>query len=309
MLLINEFAKANIPFIEFLEIGYLKTGYDVSLLNYSPYYIEKASLLTKGSVKLSAMIHPKDFCNHKKWSTEVLSKLSLIRICINDKNILETKLIIEYFHKLGLEVSLNLTHVSKYTPEKCAELGIQAEDMGADYFYIADSNGCLFPKNTRKYTYMIRSQVKTLKIGFHAHDNLGLAQINAITAAEEGVDILDSSLMGYGKGAGNLRTELFPIAYIKKTRSGLYNDFLDSYYSLYNLVKFFNNNVELCDFKEKYRFSLYGVYDINLEIDNEIRKIAEKMSTDEITVALNYIYSNKDVCPPKTRLDKIRRLL
>src|SRR5690606_15324869 len=45
-------------------------------------------------------------------------------------------------------------------------------------------------------------------LGFHGHNNLELGLINTLTAIENGVDIVDATITGMGRGAGNLKTEL-----------------------------------------------------------------------------------------------------
>ena len=52
---------------------------------------------------------------------------------------------------------------------------------------------------------------KQIRIGFHGHDNMQMSQINAMALLEGGYDrelMLDASVNGMGRGAGNLRTEL-----------------------------------------------------------------------------------------------------
>src|SRR5690606_19642802 len=46
------------------------------------------------------------------------------------------------------------------------------------------------------------------RFGFHAHNNLELAHINTLTAIEYGASIVDATITGIGRGAGNLKTEL-----------------------------------------------------------------------------------------------------
>ena len=48
---------------------------------------------------------------------------------------------------------------------------------------------------------------KNIKIGFHGHNNLGIANANCIAAIENGVSIVDTSMLGMGRGAGNAITE------------------------------------------------------------------------------------------------------
>jgi 4-hydroxy 2-oxovalerate aldolase len=47
-----------------------------------------------------------------------------------------------------------------------------------------------------------------IQVGFHAHNNLGLAMGNTLAALEAGADQLDGCLRGLGAGAGNAPTEL-----------------------------------------------------------------------------------------------------
>src|SRR5258708_25815116 len=51
-------------------------------------------------------------------------------------------------------------------------------------------------------------EVLTIQVGFHAHNNLGLAMGNSLAALEAGADQLDGCLRGLGAGAGNAPTEL-----------------------------------------------------------------------------------------------------
>jgi 4-hydroxy 2-oxovalerate aldolase len=74
-------------------------------------------------------------------------------------------------------------------------------------FYIADSNGSLYPDRVESLVRMLRANT-SLPLGFHAHDNLRLAFANALTALRNGVEWLDASLGGAGKGGGNLMAEL-----------------------------------------------------------------------------------------------------
>lgn len=48
----------------------------------------------------------------------------------------------------------------------------------------------------------------SVQVGFHAHNNLGLAIGNTLAAIEAGADQVDGCLRGLGAGAGNAPTEL-----------------------------------------------------------------------------------------------------
>ena len=51
------------------------------------------------------------------------------------------------------------------------------------------------------------TQNLNIPVGFHAHNNLGLAVGNSLIALENGVTIIDATLKGFGAGAGNCQLE------------------------------------------------------------------------------------------------------
>jgi 4-hydroxy 2-oxovalerate aldolase len=83
---------------------------------------------------------------------------------------------------------------------------------GASAVILMDSAGFFSPND-------VKIRVKALKdnfgveIGFHAHNNLGVAISNALAAAESGANILDGASMGLGAGAGNAQLENVVINY------------------------------------------------------------------------------------------------
>jgi len=76
---------------------------------------------------------------------------------------------------------------------------------GTDYVYIVDSAGNMTPSRVRQYC----ERLGDLPIGFHVHNNLGLAMANALIAEECGAEIIDCSLQGMGRCTGNTMTEHF----------------------------------------------------------------------------------------------------
>ena len=99
--------------------------------------------------------------------------------------------------------------------------------------YFADSNGSLFPQKI-KTIYERFTSSYSIPFGFHAHDNLGLAQANTIAAMSSGAHFIDASLAGMGKGTGNLKTEFF-MAYLRARNIQKYN--LDEVLTAANYVR------------------------------------------------------------------------
>lgn len=71
--------------------------------------------------------------------------------------------------------------------------------------YVVDSYGAMLPADVQRYVGEVRERFPV--VGFHGHDNLGLANINTITALEAGATVADGTLNGIGRGSGNAAIE------------------------------------------------------------------------------------------------------
>jgi 4-hydroxy 2-oxovalerate aldolase len=100
---------------------------------------------------------------------------------------------------------LMMSHIAE--PEKVAEQGAMMESYGANVVYVVDSAGALTPNGARDRVSALRAKI-AVDVGFHAHNNLGLAIGNSLAAAEAGATYLDGSLRGFGAGSGNAPTEV-----------------------------------------------------------------------------------------------------
>jgi len=100
---------------------------------------------------------------------------------------------------------LMMTHMA--SPERIAEEAKKMESYGSDYINLADSAGYLLPDGVRERITAVRSAV-SIPVGFHAHNNLGLAVANSLAALESGATYLDGTLRGLGAGAGNAQLEI-----------------------------------------------------------------------------------------------------
>ncbi|MDR1319152.1 MAG: 4-hydroxy-2-oxovalerate aldolase [Treponema sp.] len=101
---------------------------------------------------------------------------------------------------------LMMTHMAG--PEKILEQAKIFADAGADYINLADSSGYMTPNDVRERISVLKNNIN-LPIGFHAHNNLGLAIGNSLAAVEEGAEYIDATCRGLGAGAGNTQIEVF----------------------------------------------------------------------------------------------------
>lgn len=109
--------------------------------------------------------------------------------------------------ELGMEVAglLMLSHMA--SPAKLLEQAKLMESYGADLVYLMDSAGALLPEGVYERVHNLVINLD-IPVGFHAHNNLGLAMANSIAAYEAGATYLDGSARALGAGAGNTQTEV-----------------------------------------------------------------------------------------------------
>ena len=114
---------------------------------------------------------------------------------------------IAFARKSGKEAYgvLMMSHMA--SPEILLEEAKKMESYGAEAIVIMDSAGAYFPADvTQRITTLVDGL--SIPVGFHGHNNLGMAVINSIAAAKAGASIIDGSIRGFGAGAGNTQLEV-----------------------------------------------------------------------------------------------------
>ena len=206
----NYFESFNKLPIEFLEIGYRSNPMKSYLGEYfycPPHVLERCKNIS--NKKLVIILNEKDV--RAEHVPSLLSPckgyIDMVRIAIDPKNFKRALILAEAVKKMGFLVGFNVMYMSTWYEQK-EFLGQIKEVNGiADYFYMVDSFGGVYPEEVKK-TYDIVRQQTDVEIGFHGHNNLQMGLINTLTAIDCGVSIVDATVTGMGRGAGNLRTEL-----------------------------------------------------------------------------------------------------
>lgn len=105
-----------------------------------------------------------------------------------------------------LTVILNLMQVAELSSDQLADRldGLDQEPIAALYF--ADSFGRMLPGQVHQL-FRNAAELTDLPLGFHAHDNYGLAVANTHAAVQAGARYVDGTFAGIGRGAGNAATE------------------------------------------------------------------------------------------------------
>jgi 4-hydroxy 2-oxovalerate aldolase len=114
---------------------------------------------------------------------------------------------IKYAHAAGKVVFGVLMMSHMVTPDVLAEEAVKMQSYGAEGIIIMDSAGNYLPAEvTRRITTLVNAL--SIPVGFHAHNNLGMAIANSVAAVEAGATMLDGCARGFGAGAGNAQLEV-----------------------------------------------------------------------------------------------------
>ena len=148
------------------------------------------------------------------------SKINLVRIAAHPYEILESEPIVTKLHDLGYEVGLNIMQISTLGNKKIIELSslVDSWEIKPDVLYFADSLGNLEPDDISKIINGIKSGWSG-PLGFHAHNNQGMALQNAKRCISNNVEWIDATMTGMGRGAGNLTMEDVFLNIIPKPKS------------------------------------------------------------------------------------------
>ena len=139
----------------------------------------------------------------------------------------------------GYEVFMQPVGTVFYSDRELLELVEQMNRLNPFAFYIVDTLGSMYRNDVSHRFYLIDKNMNpNIKLGFHGHNNLQLAFSNAQILGKiqtKRTLILDSSVYGMGRGAGNLPTELIT-QYINKNIASRYDvsmvmDIYDEYIS------------------------------------------------------------------------------
>jgi len=133
--------------------------------------------------------------------------MSFVRIGTNVTETVQAEPYIALAKALGLIVSYNAMKSYAVSPAQFGKVVAQVHGWGADIACLVDSAGSMDPDSVAAYIRAAKAESAS-PLGYHGHDNLSLAMANTLRAVEEGAVLVDSSLQGMGRSAGNTVTEV-----------------------------------------------------------------------------------------------------
>jgi 4-hydroxy 2-oxovalerate aldolase len=227
--------------ISVIEIGFRFLKKEIF---YGPYAFSSEiflkSLKLPSKKKISVMINAKDYFEdfnliNKYFLKQKHSSVDIVRIAVNYDEYIKCKKITQRLKKLGYQIGLNLMKGHNLNFDLCKKIFKEVNSWKTvDVLYFADSLGCMEPNDVIELCNIFKNHWKK-DFGIHAHNNKGLALLNTLSAANHGAAWIDSTILGMGRGAGNVSTEslLIELNYKKKIGKISFSD-LSQFYFLKN---------------------------------------------------------------------------
>jgi len=224
--LINNYLKATAAAgVDYVELGFRsldKTSFKGACAYTKDDFIENLNIPKK--LKIAVMVNASELISYKTknpiknirllFNHKKKSKVNLVRIAAHYFEIFKIIKVIKQLKKLGYKVALNIMQIADRSDQEIQSISKIISKTPLDIIYFADSMGSLDLKRITKIIKILKTNWKK-SVGIHTHDNMSRAAINTNVAVNNGVDWIDGTVTGMGRGPGNAKTEYLVIEYEK----------------------------------------------------------------------------------------------
>lgn len=198
--------------LDYMEVGYKTTDGLFNRNEVGPWRFcdeaDLAQVISPSTLKIATMvdvgrIRPEDIPPCADSSVDV------IRIATYAHQMDDALRLLDHCLKQGYETFMNVMAVSTLAPDDVDTFLVQLAKSGIHNVALVDSYGALYPYHVRYLVHKYMNYLgESIKVGVHFHNNQQQAFANSIAAIDEGVDFVDATLHGIGRGAGNCPLEL-----------------------------------------------------------------------------------------------------
>ncbi len=201
--------------VDYIELGYLEknTGTERGRSQFINEKVIPQYFLTekRPGVTYAAML------DYGKFDIDTLGNreetgIDAIRFAFHKRNFRDVKPLYEKLIAKGYETYMQPMVTLHYTEEELQELVELANSLAIKGVYFVDTFGQMQQSDILRLTEFFDTRLRNdLILGFHPHNNIQMACANSITFLQYPMErdrMVDSSIMGMGRGAGNLNTEL-----------------------------------------------------------------------------------------------------
>lgn len=201
--------------IDMIECGFLKeTEFDKNRTYFpQPSFARDYIPSERGNATYTALV------DYGRYDVETLEEydgqsFDFIRVSLFEKDVNNVESFVHTVKQKGYRFSIQPMDTYSYDEESIKNIIEVANKVQPEMLAIVDTYSLANVEDVeRVYEIYERYLDRNIKIGFHSHNN----QLNSLALASKFIEIskeyrdivIDSSLLGMGRGGGNLNTELF----------------------------------------------------------------------------------------------------
>jgi 4-hydroxy 2-oxovalerate aldolase len=202
--------------IDYMEIGYKTSKRLASAQEYGAWKFCDEDAVRRivgdndSGLKLCVMADAERCDYHEDILPKQDSVIDMVRIATYIHQVPTALDMVKDAHDKGYETTVNLMAASAVAENELEGALQLLCNSTVDAVYLVDSFGAFYSEQVRYLIdlYKKHTAPRGKTLGMHAHNNQQLAYANTIEAAIKGANLLDSSMAGLGRGAGNCQTEL-----------------------------------------------------------------------------------------------------
>lgn len=249
------------------EIGFrskINVGYSGPYAFCKDEFLDTLSL--PSNIRISVMVNAKELISSESIEKNLAdlfprkasdSRVDFVRIAFHSHELERALPAATWLKDRGYSVGFNFMQISMKSDADILYFSELCSSFPIDVLYFADSLGCMRPKDIERVFGLIQKKWSG-QIGVHAHDNLGLALENSITALDIGATWVDSTVYGMGRGPGNTKTEELAITLSSKKQSDI------SISPLLSLIKNYFQKLQYdCGWGKNAYYFLAGIHSIH----------------------------------------------
>ena len=143
--------------------------------------------------------------------------LRMFRVACYDYQIDKAIELAHYAMDKGYEATINLMAVTSVSERSLNEVLSDVAKSRVPTFYLVDSFGSMYSEDIQIFMNKYKNALPGKTIGFHGHNNMQLGFANTIECIIQGATMLDATMLGIGRGAGNCPLELL-ISFLKNPK-------------------------------------------------------------------------------------------
>ncbi|HET9642293.1 MAG TPA: hypothetical protein VFP68_02805 [Burkholderiaceae bacterium] len=201
--------------VDLVEVGYVAPV----ATQCGPFKVDRLDkfdfLPASASLRYCAMLDSKAFLSAADWPLKLRAALTrsadtaidVIRIASHYSDLRAIPSLVDEIGSLGFRPVLNLMQIDTAGEAEIEKVfNAVGRIEGLEAVYLADSFGSMQPGRVTALVSDLLAATRA-PVGFHAHNNMGMALLNSVAAIHAGATWIDSTVAGMGRGAGNTATE------------------------------------------------------------------------------------------------------